>query len=95
VVERVPFVWKLNGVEQPSTSEYLTVHGSGGMATVTVTVALAGLPKSEITTYVKTEAPEGTYRRPVTDSSKARASEGLSIPPPPDSLSANFLFLIF
>lgn len=81
VAEGVPFVWELNGAPQGSTNEYLTVSGDGGM--VTVTVGLAGLPGSEITTYVKTEAAEGTYKRPKTASSKARASDGFEMTPAP------------
>jgi hypothetical protein len=75
------FVWKVDGVTQSSTGEYLTVHGNNG--TATVTVALAGLPESEITTYVQTTATEGTHKRPITDSSRARASEGFEYTPAP------------
>jgi hypothetical protein len=81
VAEGAPFVWKLNGAAQSTSGEYFSYTGGGG--TATVTVGLAGLPETEITTYVKTEASEGTHRRYPDESSKARASDGFEYTPGP------------
>jgi hypothetical protein len=81
IAKGATFEWKVNGVPQSSTNEYLTVDGGGG--TATVTVGLKELPGSEITTYVQTTAAEGTYKRAKSGSSRTRASDGFEYTPGP------------
>jgi hypothetical protein len=76
VGEAAPYIWKVNNVAQSATGEYFSFYGVSSGSTAMVTVSLAGLPETEITTYIQTTDSEGTWKRPKTGSSKPWSLNG-------------------